>query len=368
VPAPAAVTEPTVGRPADANGGIGAPSRAMAEPGRVAASPSEPERGASETGEPRAGLEADVPPPTRRAALVTDPELEARRDYELLEQWLAGIFIEARSGELRCADVFDDVGAILERPRLTEALFAETFRIHPLAHFLARKSLNVAIYALRLARTLHYEGEALVDVGTAAMLHKIGLARVPEEQIVRPGKLTGKELAALRSHPRVGAEMLRSLGGRFTTIADIVMDAHERLDGSGYPRGLRGDGIRPESLVIGLVDVFEALIQPRPYRERMLPFAAVKELLEREKTRFPRAFLREFIASFSVFPPFTYVRLNSKAIARVVDTEPGYPLRPQVSIVLDANGRKTKSPVTMRLVDAPLLYITGPVAEEEVPL
>lgn len=295
------------------------------------------------------------------------PEAEARREYERIEQWLARLFSEARLGTLEGGVLFEDVAALIQRPKVLDALFAETFKTRPPGDFFARKSLNVGIYALRLARTLGFQGEPLVDVGVAALLHKIGFARLAEDLVTKHGALSRHELASVREHPRLGARMIAALGGPFERVAEIVAQTSERADGSGYPLGLKGNAVRTEALIIGLVDVFEALIQPRPYRERMVPFGAVKEILERERQRFPRTILREFIASFSVFPPFTYVRLNSKAIARVVDTEPGYPLRPQVVIVIDAGGNKMARPQPVHLRKSPLLYITGTVSEDELP-
>lgn len=297
----------------------------------------------------------------------TPPEAEARRDYELLEQWLAQLFSTARLGALEGGAIFEDVAALIRRPKVLDALFAETFKTRAPGDFFARKSLNVGIYALRLARALGFQGEPLVDIGVAALFHKIGFARLSEDLVTKHGALSRRELASVKEHPRLGALMIAALGGPFERVAEIVAQTSERADGSGYPLGLKGDDVRTEALIIGLVDVFEALIQPRPYRERMIPFGAVKEILEQERNRFPRTILREFIASFSVFPPFTYVRLNSKAIARVVDTEPGYPLRPLVVIVIDAAGHKVASQQPFHLRKSPLLYITGTVSEDELP-
>ncbi|MEA2627417.1 MAG: hypothetical protein QOD06_3462 [Candidatus Binatota bacterium] len=301
------------------------------------------------------------------AAEPTAPELEARRDYDLLEDWIGKLFSKASEGSFDPEGIFENVTALLERPKVLDALFTDTFRSRPPGPFLPRKSANVGIYALRLGAALGYEREHLVDVGAAGFLHKIGLAMAPPELLSKPGRLSRRELDVIRAHPRIGRELIAAHGDRFENVADIVYQAPERIDGSGYPEGRKGADIRTEALLIGLVDVYEALIQPRPYRERMIPFRAVKELLERERQKFPRALLREFVSAFSVFPPFSYVRLNSKALARVVETEPGHPLRPVVTVVVDASGRKPRQPETLRLRDNPLLHITGPADEDELP-
>lgn len=345
----------------------------------VAPAPSPPEAAPERVTAERPA--ATLPPPPSSPAsspsrpLRADPrriepspaETEARVDYQLLEEWIAGIFEQARRGAVDGTDIFDNVQAILDRPHLLDALFAETFKTTRPGDLLTRRSLNVAIYSQRLGRALRYEGPALVELGVAGLLHRIGFARLPESVVLKPGRLSRDERAAIQEAPRNAREIVAALGPPFEKAAEIVGQCFERNDGSGYPLGLQGDEIHPEALVVGLVDMFDALIQPRPYRDRLLPFGAVKEILDRERLRFPRPLLRAFIDSFSVFPPYTYVRLNSKAIARVIETEAGYPLRPRVAIVLDANGQRPSRPQTLRLRESPLLYITGPVSEEELP-
>jgi len=309
------------------------------------------------------------PPREERVAFPHTPtEIEARRDYDLLEQWLGGLYEQARRGNFDPGDVFEDVRAILRRPRLLDALFTETFRSREGDSSFARNSLNVAVYSLRLGKVLGYGEADLVELGVAGLLHKIGLARLPENLLSKRARFERGELAQIREHPKIGYELLRRVGGQFARVAKIVHEASERSDGSGYPRALREGEIVEAALVVGLVGVFDALIQPRPYRERMIPFAAVKELLERERERFPRRLLREFVAAFSVFPPFSYVRLSSRAIARVLETEPGQPLRPIVSVVLDADGRPPSEPQMLRLFENPRIYIVGPASEGDLPM
>jgi HD-GYP domain-containing protein (c-di-GMP phosphodiesterase class II) len=306
--------------------------------------------------------EVDEPPPP-----IAGHELEgeATKDYQLLEQWLARLYRNAAQGRFDPEGIFDDAAAIVARPSLIEGLFAETFRPRDESETLARAALNVAIYALRLGGRLRYGADDLRDLAVAALLHKIGLARLSLDVVIgRTIDSRGRQ--ALQEHPKLARESIRGLGRRFEQVAEIVYQCHERIDGSGYPRGLREGQIAEPALVIGLAGVFEALSQPRQYRERMIPFAAVKEILQQERSRFPRSLLREFFASFSGFPPFTCVRLSSNAVARVVASDPAHPLRPTVVVLRDAAGRRPANAETLRLVEHPSLHIVGPVSEAEV--
>jgi len=306
--------------------------------------------------------EVGVEPPLLRPLIHG----EAAQDYELLEQWLARLYRNAGQGRFDPEGIFDDAATIAERRSLLEALFAETFRPREPGDPLARAALNTAIYAQRLAAGLGYAKESLQELVVAGWLHKIGLARLPTEIVFATTPLDGKAVASLREHPRLARDSIRALGRRFDTVAELVSQCQERYDGSGYPLGLSAERIAEPALVLGLASVFEAMTQPRVYRQRMIPLAAVKEILQKERTHFPRNVLRQFFTSFSGFPPFTYVRLSSNALAQVVASDPVNPLRPTVVVVRDPAGRKTTTGETLRLVEHPLLHVVGPVSEAEV--
>lgn len=313
---------------------------------------------------PTATLPGPEPPAAKIVA--SEPERDARRLYQQIEEWLADRLEAAREGTLDGGEVFSTVEEMLEPGRLLDALFAETFRPRPAESFLPRCSLNVAIYSLRIGRGLGYQGDRLIELGVAGMLHKIGLTKLPAELIQSPDRFNQRDLRSLRQHPKLARDLIRNLGDWFQSVADIVYQSCERIDGSGYPQKLREPRVSEAALAVGLVSVFDALTQSRPYRQRIIPFAAVKLLLEQEREHFPRPLLREFVIAFSMFPPFTYVRLNSKALARVVESDPRHPLRPKVTIVLDADGRRPATPQSLDLRDHPLLSITGPVDEKEL--
>ena len=293
-------------------------------------------------------------------------EGEATKDYVLLEQWLVRLYRSAAQGRFDPEGIFDDAAMIVGRKSLLEGLFAETFRPRADAETLPRAALNVAIYALRLGASLGYGSDDLRDLAVAGLLHKIGLVRLPGELVSSGRKLDRQGLKTLHEHPKLARESIRGLGRRFERVAEIVYQCHERIDGSGYPQGLGEGQITEPALALGLAGVFEALTQPRPYRARMIPFAAVKEILQQERSRFPRVLLRQFFATFSGFPPFSYVRLSSNALAQVVASNPEHPLRPTVVVLRDPAGRRSAGTETLRLVEHPALHIVGPVSEAEV--
>lgn len=151
--------------------------------------------------------------------------------------------------------------------------------------------------ALDLARELGLTDPAdLEAIRFGALLHDIGKIGIPEHILNKPGRLTQQEYEIMKMHPIYGEKIVRKISG-WDLVADIIRHHHENFDGSGYPDGLKGEQISLRAQVVGIVDVFSALIEDRPYRRALSVEEALK-LMESEMvgTKFdPRlyeAFLR----------------------------------------------------------------------------
>jgi putative nucleotidyltransferase with HDIG domain len=105
-------------------------------------------------------------------------------------------------------------------------------------------------------------------VRTAGLLHDVGKIFIPVEMLTKPERLTQAEFATIKSHPMAGYEILKSIEFPWP-IAEIVLQHHERMNGSGYPSGLEGDEIRLEARILGVADTVEAMLHPRSYRSAL---------------------------------------------------------------------------------------------------
>ena len=139
-------------------------------------------------------------------------------------------------------------------------------------------SRRVARHATIVARKLGLPADEVAKVGRAAAVHDIGKLRLPREILMKPGSLTAAEFEVLKRHSTEGAEMVACLGDPELTA--IVRHHHERLDGSGYPAGLRGAQIPLGARIIAVADTFDAVTSCRPYREARSPSAAISLLLD----------------------------------------------------------------------------------------
>ena len=217
--------------------------------------------------------------------------------------------------------------------------------------------VNVAILAVKIGKGIGYGAEDLQRLALAACLHDLGMVTLPRAVLEKRGALSEEELAALRQHPERGCQMLQALGAEYKWLAVVALQEQEREDGSGYPRGLKGDQIHEYAKIVGLADLYESMTHARPYQKMRVPFEAVKEIMGTDRRKFPNQVLKGLIQGLSTFPVGSFVRLNSKEIARVVATNPAFPLRPVVEILTGPQGESLASPRRVNLVQDSLLYI-----------
>jgi PAS domain S-box-containing protein/putative nucleotidyltransferase with HDIG domain len=133
--------------------------------------------------------------------------------------------------------------------------------------------------AVAIAKEMHFSDDRIKAVRIAAMLHDIGKIYVPAEFLSRPGMISANELNVLRDHTEAGYEILKGIAFEYP-VADIIVQHHERMNGSGYPRGLSGDQILLEARIIGVADVVESMGSHRPYRPSLGIERALDEIRE----------------------------------------------------------------------------------------
>ena len=208
-------------------------------------------------------------------------------------------------------------------------------------------AVNVAFISLELGRGMNYPTQKLVELFCAAFMHDIGL--IPYlELISKRSVLTPAEYNIVKEHPVKGLEILNKLGGEFSPgIMDVITQEHERMDGTGYPKGLREGQIAEFAQIVALADVYESLTHWRPHRLRFTPPRAVNEILN-QKAIFSVKVLKLLLERIGIFPVGTWVRLNTKETGIVSKNNQGLPLRPAVQVLFAESGGKLLQP---KLVD-----------------
>ncbi|HJS66933.1 MAG TPA: HD domain-containing phosphohydrolase, partial [Nitrospiraceae bacterium] len=196
--------------------------------------------------------------------------------------------------------------------------------------------VNVGILATKVGSRLGYHGNELEQLTFAGLLHDIGLFAVPQSLITKSGRLTQDERTLIEQHPELGYQTIRKAGEKYDWLAQVVRQAHERWNGQGYPNKLKGRQICEFAQIIGVVDIFDALVSPRGYRRRFFPHEAVRELMVAERMSFPREVIKALVEQLSAYPLGTSVRLTTGEVGSVMRVNTRYPLRPVVWIEGDA--------------------------------
>lgn len=156
-----------------------------------------------------------------------------------------------------------------------------------------KHSKRVSEYAVKIAKKLKLPKDRLENLYLASLLHDIGKINTPEEILNKPGKLTDEEFAIIKRHPLDGAEMVKEL--YYEEISTIIVQHHERLNGSGYPNRLIGDDILLEARIIAVSDTFDAMTEDRAYRQALNIQFAVDELIKLSDTHYDRLVVEAFV-------------------------------------------------------------------------
>lgn len=199
---------------------------------------------------------------------------------------------------------------------------------------LARHSWNVGVLAAATSIELGYSLEQVVEIAAAALLHDVGMVRLPEALAKKPALLDDEEEKELKRHPVHAIEVLRRFAEVPVALAAVAYEEHERPDGSGYPRGISEPG--ELARIVATADVFDALASPRPHRPARPPHLAVREIVAlAAKKKLDARVLRGLLKAVTLFPIGTFVRLSDGALGRVVHAGAADPARPVVARLAD---------------------------------
>lgn len=294
---------------------------------------------------------------------------EDRREdlYKEASDYLRGVFDSVRRRQVfELEPGYRIVDRMLNTQPFQDVLFLMAIHLDDRYNFMIHHSVNVAIFSMKMAAGLGFDKNRQREIGMAALLHDVGTALISEEILNKKERLTEEEFKIFRERPKHSYRILRQLGAPCEELAEIAVQVYEKIDGSGYPHGLKGEEIHAYAQIIGLVDMYEALIHSRPQREKLLHFSAVKEIIKTSKQCFQRRHLKILLSIFSIFPIHSFVRLNSDAVGKVIETYPDQPMRPKLQIIFDSQKRRVLTERIINLPENPLLYIVDSVSEDEL--
>jgi HD-GYP domain-containing protein (c-di-GMP phosphodiesterase class II) len=202
-----------------------------------------------------------------------------------------------------------------------------------------------------------YRSDDLSRLALAALVHDLGMFLLPEQMLDEAGRWSPDQLDRMRGHPKMGADLLRQAAPEEPWLPEVVVQEHERMNGTGYPQGLQGAQIHEFALIIGMGDILDAMLRARLNRKALMPHEAVRLLLAREKTGFPTRAFKSLLNQFSLFPVGTWVKLSSGEIGEVVRSNSRFPLRPTIRVTTDQRGFRLREPRELDLSASPLIHV-----------
>lgn len=226
----------------------------------------------------------------------------------------------------------------------------------------AAACLNTALLCWAYAQGGRWETGRQLELVRAALVHDVGMLFVPAAITQKPGSITSAERAVIQAHPSVSLEWVRrwNLGSAFENVA---LQHHEEWQGQGYPKGLKGREPEESSRIVGVAMNFSALVTQRHYRNSLVGYVAMKEIIGAQNRRFDPEVVRSFVSALGLHPPGSIVLLSDGSIGRVLEPNVGYPLRPRVRVLIDSAGQEFRQDRGARLdlKAAPSLFIARPV-------
>lgn len=198
--------------------------------------------------------------------------------------------------------------------------------------------VNVTALSMALARSLNLEGALLREFGFAALMHDIGKVHTPPEVLNKPDKLSKEEFDIMKRHVVDGAHILRRTPEVPALAPVVAFEHHLKMDLTGYPENVGSRKLNLCTMVVTVVDVFDALRSNRVYRAGMATDRIKAIMQQQDGTAFNRTLLRRFVNMMGLYPVGTLVRLNTAELAVVTREHPEDPFRPQVKLVRDSEG------------------------------
>ena len=225
--------------------------------------------------------------------------------------------------------------------------------------YLFQHSLNVCIYTTLLGMAYGYHREDLNTLALGALLHDIGKTQIPLDLLRKNGKLTDNEFNQMKKHTEYGFYLLKEEPNISLVTAHCAFQHHERLNGTGYPRGIEGNDIHDYARWIGLVDSYDAMTTHRVYRKALLPHQAMEILYAGTDTLYEKKKIEWFRDHIAIYPIGITVTLNTGETGTVVKLNKMVPHRPIVRVLKDEEGQELKAPYDIDLSEKLSIMVTG---------
>lgn len=192
-----------------------------------------------------------------------------------------------------------------------------------------KHSVDVASMSMIIAKKQGMDQKQVYQIGISGLLHDLGKSEIPNEVLNKPGKLTDEEFTIMKNHPLFGYNILKDKADIAPEVKMGVLQHHEKTNGRGYPLGLDNQRIHLYARILSVADIYDALVTERPYKNAFSPRDAV-EMIMAMTGELDFGMIQSFLDSVILYPVDSVVSLSTGERAKVVQNNPGYPMRPKV--------------------------------------
>jgi len=213
--------------------------------------------------------------------------------------------------------------------------------------YTAQHSLNVSILSIVLGRHINLSVGDLNKVGLCGMMHDVGKLLIPPEILHKSTPLDEEETRTMKTHTRLGYNLLKSSDNMSASAATVALTHHEQLDGRGYPRRMQESGISHFTKIVSIANTYDGLTSDKGYKKGKTHLEATHILTNLAGTHFDPVLVIKFIESIGVYPPGSLVEMTNGCVAMVIEVHENVKLRPKIIIILD----EEKKPVSERIID-----------------
>jgi HD-GYP domain-containing protein (c-di-GMP phosphodiesterase class II) len=312
-------------------------------------------------------LKVGTPPPATDPVMESN-DLNVESVYLTLRDYMLGIQRIIKRGErIGIEMALPTIGKIVENPEMLAGINPMMIKLSVDDDYYILQPIHTMIYALKMGLLLNYTRTKMTEIALAALLQNVGMFLIPEEIVNKAGKLTEEEILLIKKHPESGRDILTHLNNEFPSVVEAVYQHHERENGDGYPRKLKGDAIVEYAQIIGICDSYEAMSRNRPHKKALLQFTSVRQLIETKEKLFAPRIIKAFLEEMSLYPVGSYVRLNNGSIGRVIKTSRQQPVKPIVRLIFDGRGNKTNNNEYTDLSKTGVLSIADVITEADLP-
>lgn len=294
---------------------------------------------------------------------------EIRHMYIAAKNYMAHVREQVRKGApFQIEPAMDYINAVLKSTHdMASQIYQLTVDYEKEDDYYLSSPINTLVYGLKVAQRMGYSESKLVEFGLAALLHDIGMFRIPDAILNKAGRPTESEMDLIKSHPEFAVEIMAPFAAKYPKMIRAIYEHQERANGQGYPRGIKGDEICDYAQIIGICDSYEAMTHHRPHKKPLLQADSIKELISSKSNLFEPRITKMFLDEISIYPIGSYVRLNNRNIGRVVATNKTNPMKPVVNLIFDEKGIRIDPPRLVDLRSQPVLNIEDSVSFEDLP-